>query len=714
MTPLRKIKNLRAQTAQPFDPSTWVCTYPPQVTSKTHYRNWCNDITTDHAFISGVEGSNPNGRVTRDNPPHKIHALIVDYDAPVDWPTLPATLAKKAGGGPIPTYACESWSGHLRLVWVLDEPAIVSEDTAEQVLDALAAAVNAKKLHAGYDATSTNPSQYFAAGDKWLSLHGSIDAITSLAAAVKVGPGKRALTDTDIPLEVVAEEVTKRFGGRWPGAFEEGARGPLFWLDDGIDRPGCVVKAEGMLCYSDRAGSPFVTWREIFGPDFVKAYETKKIGGSVGGIYFDGRNFWITDDRSACLHSRENIVLHLRMLGLSADRKKGQKTSEVDQALHHIVMANRVDGAAPYVFRRERVLYENDGRRMLNTSRSKALEPADNGDPSHWPWLHTFFTSFFDPVADELGNKPLDFFYAWLARSYHAAYDKQQLSGQAVIIAGPPRRGKTLLSQFIVGNLLGGHADASDFLATKTQFNKSLSEVPLWTIDDAVSATNFGEHRKFVEALKKMVANPRIQVEPKFTDRIDVPWYGRIIITLNEDSNSLAMIPSLESSNRDKLMAFKIADGSYANFLPNRQQEELILRELPHFARFLYDYSPSIGVVGSARYGVRSYFHPLVENNARDSSTRQGSTELLDIFFKYFAEANPKIDVWAGTTTELLVELNKVEELRTFSLTRDPSRFLRDLASAEEYAKSNPHVRKITSQSTGNGRIWSIAVHKPL
>jgi hypothetical protein len=123
----------------------------------------------------------------------------------------------------------------------------------------------------------------------------------------------------------------------------------------------------------------------------------------------------------------------------------------------------------------------------------------------------------------------------------------------------------------------------------------------------------------------------------------------------------------------------------------------------------LLDYEPSLGVLGNARYGVRSYFHPLIENSARDSSTRQGSTELLDIFLKYFKESNPKVEHWTGTTTELLVEMNKVEELRTFPLLKDPMRLQRDLSSAEEYSKANPTLRSIDSVSTGSGRIWTIS-----
>ena len=704
------IKNLRSNTVFQFDPTSWTANYP-DLQSKTAFRQWCQNPVTDHAFISGVEGVNGHVRVGAENPPHKITALVLDYDVPPDWASLKDDLLKRLGGTPLPTWAVETWSGNMRLIWELDEPVLVNEHTAGAVLEELAKTVKSTKLYAGYDNTSTNPSQYFEAGRKWVSFGGSLSSESALLAVYKAGSGKQVLTDVTIPLEDIKAEIDSRWPGRWSGDFAPGARGPLFWIDDGVDRHGAIVREEGMVCFSDRAGSPFVNWREIFGSDFVKNYETKKISSGVKDIYYDGRDFWLVSASGAQKHNRENISLHLRVSGFSSEKKKGQLVSDVDAALHYIVTTNRVDGAAPYVFRSDYIVRERDGRKIINTSRSKALEPADNGDPSNWPWLNNFFSLFFDPVADELGCQPLDFWYAWLSRSYQAALQKSELSGHAVIIAGAPRRGKTLLSQFIVGNLLGGFADAADYLAAKTTFNKALSEVPVWTIDDSVSATSFADHRKFVEVLKKLVANPRIQVEQKYCDRVDIPWFGRAIITLNEDANSLSMIPNLESSNRDKLMAFRISDNSFTNFLPNHQQEALILRELPFFARWLLDYQTNPAVIGPARYGVRSYFHPLVENSARDSSTRQGSTELLDIFLRYYAEANPGISEWTGTTTDLMVAINRIDELRYLPLMKDPMRLQRDLSSAEEYSKANPQLRGIRSTSTGSGRVWKIQVN---
>ena len=59
--------------------------------------------------------------------------------------------------------------------------------------------------------------------------------------------------------KLVAEKVGAVYGHRWTGDFDVGCRGPLFWIDDGIDREGCQVAEDGMICYSDRAGRGFAS-----------------------------------------------------------------------------------------------------------------------------------------------------------------------------------------------------------------------------------------------------------------------------------------------------------------------------------------------------------------------------------------------------------------------------------------------------------------------
>lgn len=65
---------------------------------------------------------------------------------------------------------------------------------------------------------------------------------------------------------------------------------------------------------------------------------------------------------------------------------------------------------------------------------------------------------------------------------------------------------------------------------------------------------------------------------------------GRVVMSLNMDPNSLSVIPSLDSSNRDKLIALRLKRKSSIKFPSNAEVERTIAKELPHFARWLLDW----------------------------------------------------------------------------------------------------------------------------
>jgi hypothetical protein len=136
--------------------------------------------------------------------------------------------------------------------------------------------------------------------------------------------------------------------------------------------------------------------------------------------------------------------------------------------------------------------------------------------------------------------------------------------------------------------------------------------------------------------------------------------------------------------------------------------EKILSRELPHFARWLLDYAPNPKVLGDARYGVRSYFHPGVEAAARDNSPRQQIFEIIEVFVREIRASNPKREMWKGSATEIVGQMTEMPILRGFTILRSGAMFGRDLSSAEEYGRQHPEVRPIRSRNTGSGKIWTI------
>ena len=700
----RYIKNLKEKKVSLFtDPLTLTKT-KPTFASKAAFRDWCSDTTTDHVFYSTVEGDNPSLRISNDNPPHAIWGIVGDYDAAVDWDIVDKLITAQCRGH-MPTWRSETESGYIRLVWEFETKMPIDPDMFIPFMKRLASSLNMERVFAGFDSASLRSNQYFELGKDWERIGDPLPESFYRTALLKAAMDKPPqASETSIPIDAIAKEVEKRFPGKWDGEFTIGARGPLFWIDDGIDREGCQVVDDGIVCYSDRAGKGFVTWRDIFGKKFVEDYENKKLGDLLDHYWFNGRSFFKLVYGSAVTIPKEQLILELRRAGYSPRSKKGQALSEVELAILTISNDNRIDEIAPVVFSKERIVTYNS-HRILNNANISPVEPADDGDPALWPflddWLHQLFQNTERPTVE--------YFFAWMKRFYNAVLEKTDEQGQALILVGPTNKGKSLLSNRVISALVGGFADASDYLSGQTNFNKDLAGKAAWVIDDTTSAASFQDQRRANELIKKTVANPRIEYHAKYVDAVSVPWTGRIIFSVNEDANSLSVIPSLDSSNRDKLMALRIRDDATSNFPPNSVVEQIIEEELPHFGRYLLDWGVPQEIEGLNRFGVVSYVDKAIATAAYDNSSRSSVSELVEFFVKRAREGGMS-GFWQGTLTDFQVSLHEFNAGNTVGMSRNLEFVRRGMLVMEDSSRNNKGLRPVKSTDTGSGKLWEISL----
>ena len=700
-------KNLRATDTTIVSDLSKTKSTVPQFNSKPEYREWCAKNTTNHIFYNCVEGSTPQERVSANNPPRKVHGFAVDYDAPVDWSSIDVLLGKQAHP---PTYVSETWSGYLRLIWEFDEPVPTTEDLYPPFIDALSKILNARAMHAGFDSTCLKPSQYFELGANWRKVGVELPTSVTHTAVTKAASSKPPqVADTVIPMKDVAVEVQAQFPDRWKNTFEIGQRGPLFWIADGIERDGCQLVEHGVVCYSDRAGKGFMTWREILGDKFVKAYEQQKMGGLLDTYWYDGKSYFKVLYEKATSIKESQLVMELKAAGFSHKKRKGKNTSEIEDAILTISNINRVHAVAPVIFSRDKIVHFNSNR-ILNTGKIDPTNPNGDGDPAKWPFIHQWLNQLF---ANTKGQNPtVEYFLAWMQRFYVAVRTPSLTQGQALLLVGPTNKGKSLLSNKVIAALVGGFSDASEYLSGISQFNKDLGRVAAWVVDDTTSAASFQDQLKATELIKRAVANPRLEYMAKYSDSLSIPWTGRVIMSLNEDANSLSVIPALDSSNRDKIMALRISDTATSNFPPNHILEATIEDELPHFARWLLDWVPPKEVVsGPARFGVVSYIDERIADAAYDNSSRSSVAELVDYFAKQsrlFMEAGAT--EWRGTLTEFLIATMSFNDGRTVGRSNNQEFVRRGMSSMEESYKTNKHVRPIRSEGAGGGKVWVIDV----
>jgi hypothetical protein len=679
MNEWRSLPNLSSQTLSPVKPP-WKLKpgkgVPKPEVSKEDFRNWCKSKDTSHVFFTAFEGINPAARINKeDNPPQYCHALVADYDTVVSTKEVLESIKNNSPDGLKPTWLSETRSGGIRAVWEFEREIFADQpEILNRFLSELSKELKMHTLAPGLDPASLDPKMVWELGSKWVQVKDAKPLTKDFLKATEIKSAGRTVVTSEvleIPKDVIKEALDEKYPNRWTGEFVFGSRGPLFWVDDGIQREGCMVLDHGIKAFSTRSDKGFMTWEDLFGREFVRKYEERRIGSAAEDCYYDGKSYWTRENGDRWVgKNKDDMIMSLKVKGVQHRTRKKKASTEVEEVLHSIQLNNRVDGCGPFLYNKKKIV-SYGGMRLINTSNRMPMSPFEGeGDPADFPWLYEFFhKAFEDPQFDERRGSASDHFLAWLQRYWMSSLSGKPQLGQISIIAGPPGCGKTLLSTFILGQIMGGCSDAGNFLIGGSQFNKELGEVGLWNIDDGMSASSLMQHKRFTEALKAHVANPQVVYRAMYKDAVKMPWRGRIVVTCNDDAESIGIVPNLDTTIMDKISLYKFSREWKATFLDDHSMEELIKKELPHFLAWLRDWQVPEDLVNTAepRYGLYSYHHPAIVEEARQQNQDHRLTEMLDIWIRIVKDEKMSSitdGVWEGTCTELLFELNRIEEAR--------------------------------------------------
>jgi len=275
----------------------------------------------------------------------------------------------------------------------------------------------------------------------------------------------------------------------------------------------------------------------------------------------------------------------------------------------------------------------------------------------HWPLAWSIIESTY------LGGRlARDTLYAWLKVAYMGAYYYEPCFGQVVFIFGPAQNGKTLVCNRIIVPLLGGkQANPYDYLVGKTTFNEEIFSAGVLAINDEESPADLRAKNTMLQKLKGFAANGRHAYSPKHLPRATTEWRGRLVITGNEDPNSLRMLVEINDNTVDKVLMF--ATQKYCTHFPSMGiVERQIAKELPYLARWLLELEyPSYVMDPANRCQVRSYQHPKM---LAWSSQQERSFTLIELIRRWIDEGaywkNPDIvtgkmnPTWTGSPTDLM------------------------------------------------------------
>ena len=705
---LYTLKNAASHAVMVQEPWAFVPTVPPQILANaTTYKSWWKLPTTEHCLFSGFCGASETVRVTNENPPAKCVALVADYDTPISQQDVARILAD-----PVGTYR-PNWVSKTiprdgaRLIWLFEKPALLgSSELAAKFLQVAIKGVAAIKQLAGLDEQAAlNWRQYYDVGHNWQQLSTiRIPATVTTTWLFDAGNDVRWSGGfDDIPIAEVEKLVAERFPNRWPGAFQIGSGGVRFW-DPTADNPrGCIVRATGMQCFTGPVG--FMPWASIFGNAAVERYRQEAIGGAVEGTYYDGKWYWSkTADKSWKEWSREDVKLMFKIKhGISTSAKNGS-ASAMDRVLHYIHDQRRVVAALPFVHFPDGPI-NIDGATYLNISTVRPISPAPGGEcvwGSGFDWLASFLDHFF------AGEDQKVHFLNWLQRFYKGAVCQKPEAGQAVMISGATGVGKTLLANRIIGQLMGGNADASNYLMGDDRFSSHILSLPVMTVNDTSPATDSLKQIRYSAMLKKIVANQNHTYEKKFQSAGMVKWIGRIVVTSNLDAHSIQLIPNLDISISEKVNLYRCHETHRPVFPPTHQLERMIADELPFFGRWLMNWEPQ-AAGSSARFGEAEYHDRELYQQAMQNGPAYVFSEALRMFLQDYHRSNPTVATWEGSISNLYAAMSADEGLRSLvsRLTVGQAAVFLGQLAARGYPFKKQHTRM------GNKWVLPIAFTDP-
>lgn len=406
--------------------------------------------------------------------------------------------------------------------------------------------------------------------------------------------------------------------------------------------------------------------------------------------YYDkcGGGYWYQDAKGAWLRLKESdFTRFLNSLGFSSKVGKDQIQSDLDRVLMDIQMGQNVDYAGSLAGYSQGLI-EMEGKSVLVTDSPRIIQPVPGA-----------FTVLQAVLMGMLGHEQLPYFQAWCKLSYEALASGNRRPGQALVLAGPIDSGKSLLQE-IVTKLLGGRA-AHPYLHMTggTSFNSELFGAELLIIDDECGTSDFKSRQKLTTQFKMITAAGSQQCHPKGKPAVTLKPFWRLVVSVNDNPESLLVLPLIREDIEDKLMLFKIEHKAMP--MPTENNEgrnafwDQLMIDLPHWLHYLREWQIPAELVG-ARYGVRHYHNPELIEAIDGLSPEMKLFDLLEKKFNRYPEGSRGMGSncnsviypppWRGTARELetLLTCNgaetQYEARKLFSFANACARYLERLS----------------------------------
>jgi hypothetical protein len=392
---------------------------------------------------------------------------------------------------------------------------------------------------------------------------------------------------------------------------------------------------------------------------------------------------------------------HLKVRGMLVKPKEGENYSEFDQFVvgvqdqRGVVYSGSLAGYG-------KGLRTVNGSRILITRAPDLISPVE-GD---WCTIKALLEGMF--AGDQYHQ--LNFLFGWMKSALLSLNSKTRKPGQLLVIAGPAECGKSLLQTIITWMLGGRESKPYAYMTGSTDFNSELFATEHLRLDDEQASTDSRARRAFGARIKELLFGHAQRMHGKHREALTLDPIWRMTISLNEEPESLQVLPPIDESLEDKLIIMRARKRPMPMPTGSTEQAEAFIaklrKDLPGFIHWLLNVFVIPEDIRNERTGIAHWHHPELVGAIREMSHEARLMSLIDM--EVF-NSKGTIPFWEGTAEELehnLISASSTvrsEAVKLLSWTNACGTYLGRLA------RDLPHrVEKVRTHSS---RVWRI--HPP-
>ena len=380
--------------------------------------------------------------------------------------------------------------------------------------------------------------------------------------------------------------------------------------------------------------------------------------------------------------------------------------SEAEKVVARAQLEHPVDIVGPLAGYKEGY-YAFSGIRFLVTSSPALVKPR----AGTWDTIHKVLSGLFPVNSSDPRGAQMIVLLCWIKVAYENLTTGKFRPGQALVIAGEPLCGKSLLQQLITEILGGRSANPFAFLSGATNFNADMFGAEHQMIEDESVGSDYRARQRLGAAIKRATANRQHRCEAKHKNAIYLRPFWRLTITLNDEPEDLLVLPPVESSSlQDKMIILKAAKTEMPMPTSNVEEEQgfwqILVGELPAFL-FALSTLKIPEALRSPRFGVCHYHHPELLAAMEELSPHVRLLQLIDMGL-FASESLQSGQTWEGTAEELEAKLTS-----DGSACRNEAKKLMSYYNAcakmlGRLAESSMGKERVKRHRTAERRLWRI------